>query len=569
MFNFMNNNPKISVITCLYNTPPELFENCIKGLVSQTFTDFEVLIVNDGSTKNLEENIAIINKYCSNDDRFNYYDTEHTGKSQTLNFALKIAKGKYIAINDSDDISYPERLEYQYLFLENNQEYAVISNAMKAVPSNIIFPGNLPSGKVTENDIYYKACHPSMMFKRVDIVEKAPFLFEQIYDSMEDNVFNHIMFYDIQASFYYDNNVLVEYSQANPEAVHYENLYGYKKEGSFKFFFNTFNKAKLREDAKFTTIILLNKNWKEELEKTIINIRFTADNTKILIINYDNCFVDEYYYQKYDVKFEKANGYGEAMNKIATLCDTFYFMVLSKPVRFYMHNWDLLAIRQFKINPEYKMIQPYMTGIDKLNRDDYYNENGKFDNKYCLRCGEDLVLLDKVMTKKRDHIEFYSEYTDLVKIPILDDDLIFITTKEEFINIYGAVGFDDNVLLNAYLSIKEYLCGGYVLIDANIKCGVINNHNINDYGDNEANAKYLLNLWKIAYIFLNESLFVYEKIISDNIINKEDGKYIIESVVTNSDINELKNMKWYKSISYFLKSINLKYNIWNLTWINY
>ena len=52
----MKKNPAISVITCLYNTPPYLFEKCIKGLLKQTFKDFEVLIVNDGSTKNLEEN---------------------------------------------------------------------------------------------------------------------------------------------------------------------------------------------------------------------------------------------------------------------------------------------------------------------------------------------------------------------------------------------------------------------------------------------------------------------------------------------------------------------------------
>ena len=128
---------------------------------------------------------------------------------------------------------------------------------------------------------------------------------------------------------------------------------------------------------------------------------------------------------------------------------------------------------------------------------------------------------------------------------------------------------NDNLLLNAYMSIKEYLCGGNIYIDANIKCGVLNNHLINDYGAKETNAKYLRNMWIIAYIFLNESLFIYEKIISDNIKNVDDGKYIIESVITNKDINELKQFKWYKTISYFLKNINLKYNIWNLTWINY
>ena len=80
MLTFMNQNPSISVITCLYNCPTNLFENCIKGLLSQTFTDFEVLIVNDGSTKFIDENIAIIEKYCKDDSRFNYYEKEHSVK---------------------------------------------------------------------------------------------------------------------------------------------------------------------------------------------------------------------------------------------------------------------------------------------------------------------------------------------------------------------------------------------------------------------------------------------------------------------------------------------------------
>ena len=61
----MNITPSISVITCLYNCPPELFEKCIKGLISQTFKNFEVLIVNDGSTKYLDDNKKIIEKYTS------------------------------------------------------------------------------------------------------------------------------------------------------------------------------------------------------------------------------------------------------------------------------------------------------------------------------------------------------------------------------------------------------------------------------------------------------------------------------------------------------------------------
>ena len=577
----MNQGPSISVITCLYNCPTNLFENCIKGLLSQTFTDFEVLIVNDGSTKFIDENIAIIEKYCKDDDRFNYYDTEHTGKSQTLNFALKIAKGKYIAINDSDDVSYTERLEYQYTFLETHKEYDVISNAMKANPSGIIFPGVFESEDVTADNLHYKANHPSQMFNREHVLNAVPFLFEQIYDSMEDNVFNHIMFHCGHLKLWYDNNVLVEYSQLNPDAVHYENLYGYKKEGSFKLFYHTFNAKQFHKDAKFTCILLINKNWKEEIERTLLNIRFTADNVKIILVNYDNCKINvNNELDKYDVKICYALNCADAINVGVANCETEYLMIIGKPIRFYIHNWDMYAIRKLKVADKYKFVQPYITGIDKINRDDYYNNNGKCEIDYKLRCGENLILMDPQMTEKRESINKYSEYTDLINIPIINDDLVFITTVTEIKRIQGALGWDDNILLNVFLSLKEYAKDkGWIWIDTDLKCGVIDNFEFNNYNKEEYKIKYLINMWKIAHFFLNETRFIYEKIVHDSlntisknsITNMHDfnnlGNQIMENVINDEEFNKCKKTFIFdKDMSYFLKNINLKYRGWDLTY---
>lgn len=575
----MNITPSISVITCLYNCPPELFEKCIKGLISQTFKNFEVLIVNDGSTKYLDDNKKIIEKYCGDDNRFKYYDTEHTGKSQTLNFALRIAKGKYIAINDSDDVSYPERFEYQYSFLENNPEYDVISNAMRANPTNIIFPGVFESEAVTAGNLHYKANHPSQMFNREHVLNAVPFLFEQIYDSMEDNVFNHIMFHCGHLRMWYDNNVLVEYSQLNPGAVHYENLYGYKKEGAFKLFYHTFNAENFHQDAQFTCILLINKNWKEEIERTLLNIRFTADCVKIILVVYDDAKINNEL-DKYDVKIYCAKNLADAINVGITNCETEYLMVISKPIRFYIHNWDMYAVRKFQVADKYKFVQPYITGIDKLNRDDYYNNNGKFERDYKLRTGNNLILMDKNMTEKRDSLVQYSEYTDLVNIPIIDDDLVFITTVTEMTKIQGTFGWDDDILLNVFLSLKEYATDkGWIWIDMDLKCGVINNFELNDYNKDEYDIKYLINMWKIAHFFLNETRFIYEKIVHDSIdtmsknstTNMHDfnklGNQIMESVIKDKDFNLYKkNFVFEKDMSYFLKNINLKYRGWDLTY---
>ena len=577
----MNTNPSISVITCLYNTPPELFENCIKGLVNQTFTDFEVLIVNDGSTKNLDENKAIIEKYCKDDDRFCYYEKEHSGKSQTLNFALRIATGKYIAINDSDDVSYPERLEYQYSFLETHPEYDVISNAMRANPSNIIFPGIFDSEEVNDYNLHYKANHPSQMFNREHVLNAVPFLFEQIYDSMEDNVFNHIMFYSGNLKMWYDNNILVEYSQLNPDAVHYENLYGYKKEGAFKLFYRTFNANQYHKNANFTCILLINKNWKEEIERTLLNIRFTSDCVKIILVIYDNTKINNHgELNKYDIKIYRGKNLSDALNVGIEKCETEYLMVIGKPIRFYIHNWDMYAIRNLQTIENYKFVQPYITGIDKINRDDYYNNNGKQEIDYKLRKGNNLILMDKDMTEKRDSLVKYSEYIDMITIPIIDDDLVFITSVTEMTKIQGSLGWNDDILLNVFLSLKEYSVNqGHIYIDTDLKCGVIDNFEFNDYSKEEYKIKYLINMWKIAYFFLNETRFIYEKIIYDNLnieskksivdTNSFDelGNKIIESVIDDKEFNSYKNhFNFDRDMSYFLKNINLKYINWNLTY---
>ena len=554
-----NNKPSISVITCLYNTPTELFDKCLRGLSNQTFKDFEVLIVNDGSDKYLDENKALIESF--NDPRFKYFDTEHTGKSQTLNFALLKAQGKYIAINDADDESYPNRLEYQYNFLDFNSEYDAISNAMISIPDKIIFPSTENSCDVNNYNIYYNAVHPSMMFNKDKVLNNVPFLFEQIYDSMEDNVFNHIMFYSGNIKIYYDNNVLIEYSKLNPNAAHYDNLYGYKKDGTFKLSFRTFYHNELFKDAPFTCILLINELWKEELEKTLLNIRYTSNNVKIIISCYNKIKLNEDYYSKYSIEgYLYNNSYNEALNNAIQLCNTEYLMVISKPIRFYVQDWDLYSIRNFQSIYNYKFVQPLITGINKIDRDNYYNNNGK-DTNYNLRKGQYLILLDKEMTDPKYNIELYSEYITTSNIPIIDNDLIFITKKDELQKIFQANCLESNLLLNVYLSLNEYLMGGNVCIDTDIKCGVIDGE-LNSFTNIEYKFYYYTNYWRIVNIFFNETKFLYEKILYEN-LSKKDASYIINQINC-KEFNDLKNSiksNHQKDLGWFLKNINLKYPI--------
>lgn len=108
--------PKVSVLMGVYNCEKYLRE-AIDSILNQTFSDFEFIIIDDGSTDN-SSNIA----KSYDDTRIILFKQNNSGCYKALNLGLKHAKGKYIAILDSDDISHRERLKNQFEYLENHKE---------------------------------------------------------------------------------------------------------------------------------------------------------------------------------------------------------------------------------------------------------------------------------------------------------------------------------------------------------------------------------------------------------------------------------------------------------------
>jgi len=121
--------PKISVIMPVYNTKAEYFREAIESILNQTFSDLELIIVDDCSQIYIQE---IVNEYL--DKRIKYYKLhKNQGAAKARNFAISKACGKYIAFMDSDDISLPKRLEIQYNFLENNAEVGCLGAATETI----------------------------------------------------------------------------------------------------------------------------------------------------------------------------------------------------------------------------------------------------------------------------------------------------------------------------------------------------------------------------------------------------------------------------------------------------
>lgn len=114
------NSFKATVIMPVYNCEKYLHE-AIDSILNQSYTDFEFIIINDGST---DQSKVIIDSF--KDIRINYIENEvNLGLITTLNKGLKMAKGEYIFRMDADDIAYPDRIEKQIFFMESNKNIAI------------------------------------------------------------------------------------------------------------------------------------------------------------------------------------------------------------------------------------------------------------------------------------------------------------------------------------------------------------------------------------------------------------------------------------------------------------
>lgn len=119
----------VSVITPLYNSERTI-EDTIMSVINQTYTDWEMIIVDDCSTDN---SAAIVRRLSGNDKRIRLYSTDKPSGSPALprNIGIENARGELIAFLDSDDIWYDKKLEEQVRYIEKNNYSFIYSNYEK------------------------------------------------------------------------------------------------------------------------------------------------------------------------------------------------------------------------------------------------------------------------------------------------------------------------------------------------------------------------------------------------------------------------------------------------------
>ena len=144
--------PVVSVVIPVFNGATFLSE-ALTSVQSQTFQDFEVIVIDDASTDN---SLEIINSFCYADSRFKSISLEkNVGGGAARNVGLMAASARYVAFLDSDDFWFPEKLSIQLEILESNDDIALVCSAFLSLFEDGFFKEVNPPREIDANRLRY------------------------------------------------------------------------------------------------------------------------------------------------------------------------------------------------------------------------------------------------------------------------------------------------------------------------------------------------------------------------------------------------------------------------------
>jgi glycosyltransferase involved in cell wall biosynthesis len=156
--------PIVSVVMSVYNAE-ETIDDAIKSILGQTLEDYELILIDDGSTDRTRQ---ILEEYADKESRIRVISHKNIGLTRSLNRGLQEAKGKYIARQDADDYSYPQRLAMQVELMENNPDIVLCgSNCDNVYSDGITSQWGHKTEEVLKSSIPYKTpfAHSTAIFK--------------------------------------------------------------------------------------------------------------------------------------------------------------------------------------------------------------------------------------------------------------------------------------------------------------------------------------------------------------------------------------------------------------------
>jgi len=166
--------PLVTVVIPSFNEEPHVLRASLESIRTQTFNDFECIVIDESSCPLL---IEICIAACAEDQRFFYiHPAERLGLSGSLNLGISKARGKLIARFDSDDVCMPDRLARQVTFLEAHPEITLVGGALNIIDfeGQVFAHRSYPesSAKIARGmQLTTTVAHPTVMF-RIEAIEQ-------------------------------------------------------------------------------------------------------------------------------------------------------------------------------------------------------------------------------------------------------------------------------------------------------------------------------------------------------------------------------------------------------------
>ena len=183
----MRPTPKVSVIMSVYNGEPFVGE-AVASILSQTFSDFEFLVVDDASTDGTRDYLLSVG-----DSRLVVLQNEaNIGRTPSLNKAIRSARGEYLARQDADDVSLPERIERQVAYLDTHPTVGLVGTRVDWIDEQgrrldrPPFPTQYDNAAI-QQQLLVNCCfaHGSVMFRR-QALEEAGGGYNEAWNETED-----------------------------------------------------------------------------------------------------------------------------------------------------------------------------------------------------------------------------------------------------------------------------------------------------------------------------------------------------------------------------------------------
>ncbi|MBU3822746.1 glycosyltransferase family 2 protein [Flavobacteriaceae bacterium XHP0103] len=172
----------VSIIMSAYNASAYIQE-AIDSVINQSYTNWELIVIDDGST---DSTASIIKKNVSKDHRIKYLYQENAKQSKARNLGISHAKGKYVAILDSDDISHPERLIKQVAFLESKPDVVLCGSWFSMIGSNRIIKCPEKHDEIKVALLNGNCIAHSSVMMRKEVLNELPVIYDLSKEPSED-----------------------------------------------------------------------------------------------------------------------------------------------------------------------------------------------------------------------------------------------------------------------------------------------------------------------------------------------------------------------------------------------